>query len=319
MQRVVVTGATGQIGSELVVELREIIGGDNVLALGHSRRPGPKMERSGPYIALDITDREALEAAIKEFAPDALFHLAAVLSGVGESDPPRVWNLNVGGLQNVLETARKNQLRVFWPSSIGVFGRGYPRDRTPQETVLLPITMYGVTKVTGELLCDYYHRKYGVDVRSVRYPGIISTETLPGGGTTDYAVEIFYEAIKHRRYRCFVREDTRLPMMYMPDCIDAAMKIMLAPESRISRRDAYNVDDLNFSAGELAAEIQRYLPDLQVSYEPDYRQTIADSWPHSLDDSEARRDWGWSPKHDLRSMTKDMLTKLERKHKEGLF
>jgi nucleoside-diphosphate-sugar epimerase len=243
--------------------------------------------------------------------------LAATLSAVGEQNPQLAWNLNTGGLYNVLEIAREHKIRVFWPSSIAVFGQSAPRDNTPQETVLIPSTMYGVTKVAGELLCNYYFVKFGLDVRSVRYPGIISSETPPGGGTTDYAVEIFYESIKSKRYTCFVREDTVLPMMYMPDCLKAAIDLMEAEPSKIKCRTSYNVTGISFSAGELVAEIRKYLPEFRCEYKPDFRQKIADSWPKSIDDKVARKEWSWNPKYNLASMTKDMIQKLSKRFAEG--
>jgi nucleoside-diphosphate-sugar epimerase len=233
---------------------------------------------------------------------------------VGEENPQFAWHVNMDGLYNVLEVARECGVsRIFWPSSIAVFGLGAPRVNTPQDAVLTPGTMYGVTKVAGELLCNYYFGRFGLDVRSVRYPGIISSETPPGGGTTDYAVEIFYEAVKKKRYTCFVREDTVLPMMYMPDCIKAAIDLMEADSSKVKHRTSYNVAAISFSAGELTAEIKKYIPEFKCEYKPDFRQRIADSWPMSIDDSIARMEWGWKPTYDLASMTKDMIEKLTRK------
>lgn len=308
--KILVTGAAGQIGSELVPFLRERKGRENVVALGHSTRPSEEVLRSGPYVTGDVTDMGAMAQMIKDNEISEVYHLAALLSAVGEQRPQVAWDLNMKGLMNMLELSRQNDIKLFWPSSIAVFGSGYPRDRTPQETVLLPTTMYGVTKVAGELLCSYYHRKYGTDVRSVRFPGIISSETPPGGGTTDYAVAIFYEALQKGSYDCFVRADTVLPMLYMPDCLEAAWSIMGADAARINRRDAYNLNSMSFSAAQLVDEIRRYIPGLRVTYSPDFRQAIADSWPRSLDDHEARQDWGWSPTWDLARMTNDMLDKL---------
>ena len=316
-ETILVTGATGQIGSELVMSLRKRLGGKKVVALGHRRDPPESIANSGPFERGDVTVLSELREIVERHGVSQIYHLAAVLSAVGEKEPQRAWDMNMGGLQNVLELARAKGTKVFWPSSIAVFGRGYPRDRTPQETVLLPTTMYGVTKVAGELLCDYYNRKYGVDVRSVRFPGIISADTPPGGGTTDYAVAIFYEAVRHRRYECFVRPDTVLPMVYMPDCLDAILKIMEAEPSSIRRRDAYNLNSMSFSAAELVAEIQRFVPEMEVSFIPDFRQAIADSWPRSLDDKAARLDWGWCPKYDLAAMTEDMMAELTKKQELG--
>ncbi|MDD1757040.1 MAG: NAD-dependent epimerase/dehydratase family protein [Methanomassiliicoccales archaeon] len=311
MSSILVTGATGQIGSELTLALRRRYGGENVVAAIHSRPPSEQIQRTGPVVKVDLSSEEDLTRVLTEGDIRQVYHLAAVLSGIGERDPQLAWRTNMGSLLNVLEAARKLDLeKVFWPSSIGVFGPTTPRERTPQDTVMLPTSMYGVSKVAGELLCNYYFTKYGVDVRSVRYPGIISSETLPGGGTTDYAVEIFYEALTKGRYTCFLREDARLPMMYMPDCLDCAMHLMEAPMAKVKRRDAYNVTAMSFAPAELVQELRRYVPELKVDYVPDQRQAIADSWPMSLDDSEARKDWGWSPKFDLPTMVKDMVDRL---------
>jgi len=314
MKRILITGATGQIGSELTIELRKRYGGDNVVAAGHKRKPSGKLLESGPFEFIDTSDRESIKKIVEKYEIDTIYHLAAVLSVTGEENPPLAWHVNMDGLYNMLEVAREQDVtKVFWPSSIAVFGPEAPRVNTPQNTVLIPRTMYGVTKVAGELLCNYYFAKFGLDVRSVRYPGIISSETPPGGGTTDYAVEIFYEAINKKRYTCFVREDTVLPMMYMPDCLKAAIDLMEADPSKIKCRTSYNLSAISFSAGELVAEIRKYIPDFKVEYKPDFRQKIADSWPMSIDDSAARKDWGWKPAYDLASMTKDMIEKLTRR------
>jgi len=318
MKRILVTGATGQIGSELTMALRKKYGRDNVVAVGHKRKPSDELLSSGPFEFVDVGEKESLETVVKKHGVDTVYHLAAVLSATGEQNPQAAWNVNMGSLYNVLEIAREQGLtRVFWPSSIAVFGPSAPRTSTPQETVMLPGTMYGVTKVAGELLCNYYSVKYGVDVRGVRYPGIISSETPPGGGTTDYAVEIFYEAIKRKKYTCFVREDTVLPMMYMPDCLKSTMDLMEADASRVKRHDSYNVAGMSFSAGQLAAEIKKHIPDFKCDYKPDFRQKIADSWPMSIDDSPARKDWGWKPSYDLATMTVDMVQKLSKRSAEG--
>ncbi len=312
--KILVTGACGQIGSELTLALRERYGATNVVAAGHRTPPSPRLRDSGPFEFIDVTRRETIAAVVSKYNIDTIYHLAAILSATGEQNPQLAWDVNVNGLYNVLEVARQQGVtRLFCPSSIAVFGPETPRDNTPQETVLRPKTMYGVTKVTGELLCDYYARRFGLDVRGVRFPGIISSETMPGGGTTDYAVEIFYAAIKHRRYTCFLRPDTVLPMMYMPDCIKASLDLMAADPSRLKHRTDFNLTAFSFSPAELAAEIQKHIPDFVCDYEPDYRQAIADSWPRTIDDSAAREEWGWQPEYDLPTMVVDMLEKVRSK------
>ncbi|MGC9334731.1 MAG: NAD-dependent epimerase/dehydratase family protein [Anaerolineae bacterium] len=318
MKRILVTGAVGQIGSELTVALRNRYGAENVVATGHRTQPPKALYEGGPFEYIDVTQRETLEAVVDKYNVDTIYHMAAVLSAVGEEKPLVAWNVNINGLHNVLEVARARKLtRVFCPSSIAVFGPDTPRDHTPQETILRPTTMYGVTKVSGELLCDYYVRRFGVDVRGVRYPGIISSETLPGGGTTDYAVAIYYAAVEEGRYTCFVREDTVLPMMYMPDCIQGTIDLMEADFSRLQHHADFNLASMSFSAGELAAEIKEHVPGFGVEYRPDSRQDIADSWPRSIDDSAAREEWGWQPEYDLAAMTADMLDTLRQRHAEG--
>ena len=313
-KRVLVTGSTGQIGSELTVELRRRYGKENVVAAGHKRAPNDALLKSGPYVTVDTSDKKQLTSIVKKHEIQVIFHLASILSAAGEKNPQLAWDVNVGGLYNVLEIARELKLaQVFWPSSIGVFGPETPRENTPQNTILIPGTMYGVSKVAGELLCNYYFEKYSVDVRGLRYPGIISSETPPGGGTTDYAVEIFYEAIKNKRYTCFLREDTVLPMMYMPDCIKATMDLMEVESGRVRCRTSYNLTAMSFSAGQLVAEIKKHMPEFTCDYKPDFRQKIADSWPMSIDDGPAREDWGWKPDYDLAAMTKDMFEKLSRR------
>lgn len=318
MKKILVTGSVGQIGSELTMALRERYGNDNVLATGRKTKPSEKLLNSGPFEFIDITKRETVEKVVKDYDIDTIYNMAAILSAVGEEKPLLCWNVNTNGLYNILEIAREYKMsRVFVPSSIAVFGPETPRRDTPQETVLKPKTMYGVTKVAGELLGDYYFKRFGLDVRGARYPGIISSETLPGGGTTDYAVEIFYEAIKKRRYACFVKRDTVLPMMYMPDCIKATIDLMEADLSKLVHHCDFNLTSMSFSAGKLAGEIRKYIPEFVCEFKPDFRQAIADSWPQSIDDTTARKEWGWKPSYDLPTMTKDMLEKLGKRYNAG--
>jgi len=308
---ILVTGAVGQIGSELTLALRERYGSERVVAAGHRTPPGATLRDSGPYETVDVTNRGDLERVIDAYDIDTVYHLAAILSAKGEENPQLAWRVNIDGTMNVLEVARERALsRIFIPSSIAVFGPETPRESAPQETVLLPTTMYGITKVAGELLGDYYVRSFGLDIRGLRYPGIISSETPPGGGTTDYAVDIFYQALLKGRYTCFVREDTVLPMMYMPDCIKATLDLMEADLASLKHHASFNVAGMSFSAGEIAAEISKHVPGFQCTFEPDFRQKIADSWPKAIDDRAARTEWGWAPSYDLASMTEDMLTRL---------
>jgi nucleoside-diphosphate-sugar epimerase len=318
MKKILVTGAVGQIGSELTVELRRRYGGENVVATGHRTKPSAVLCEGGPFEFIDVARRETLEEVVERYHIDTIYHMAAILSAVGEEKPHLAWDVNMNGLYNVLEVARERDLvRIFCPSSIAVFGPDTPRHNTPQETILRPTTMYGVTKVAGELLCNYYAKRFGVDVRGVRYPGIISSETLPGGGTTDYAVAIYYEAVANKRYTCFVREDTVLPMMYMPDCIKGTIDLMEADLARLEHHADFNMASMSFSAGELAAEIKKHVPEFEVEYEPDSRQAIADSWPCSIDDSAARAEWDWQPAYDLAAMTEDMLARLGARRAAG--
>ncbi len=318
MKRLLVTGAVGQIGSELTLALRQRYGADNVVATGRKTAPSPELKDSGPFYFIDVARRETLEEVVRKHNIDTIVHMAAILSAVGEKDPMRCWDVNMNGTLVVLECARDHEMaRVIIPSSIAAFGPETPRVNTPNDTILKPRTMYGITKVAGELLGDYYFRKYGLDVRGLRYPGIISHMTLPGGGTTDFAVAIYFEAVKNRRYKCFVREDTRLPMMYMPDCIKATIDLAEADLSRLKHHCDFNVGAMSFSAGELAASIKKHIPGFVCTYEPDYRQAIADSWPQSLDDSAAREEWGWQPSFDLDAMTQDMLAVLTKRHEAG--
>jgi nucleoside-diphosphate-sugar epimerase len=310
LSRVLVTGSAGQIGAELVPHLRSLHGKENVVAAIH-RASGPPSLRDGPVITLDTGDSAAVAGALREHRIDTVYHLAALLSATGEKNPQLAWEINMDGLRNVLEAARAAGVsRLFWPSSIGAFGPDAPRVEAPQNAPLNPTTMYGVTKVAGELLCNYYFVKYGLDVRCLRYPGLISNVAPPGGGTTDYAVEIFYSALQKGSYSCFLREDTTLPMMYMPDALKATVLIMEADPSRVPRHLGYNLAAISFSAKELATEIKKHVPGFTVTYSPDSRQKIADSWPMSIDDSQARQDWGWMHDYDLQKMVSDMLSKL---------
>ncbi len=313
-ERILITGALGQIGTELTAELRRRYGADNVVASDVRTVEGHPVINGGPWTSLDVTDAGAVSDLIGGMNIDAVFHMAAILSATGEKDPQLCWKVNIDGTLNVLEAARKHDLaRVIIPSSIAVFGPETPRENTPQETVLKPRTMYGITKVSGELLCDYYVYKYDLDVRGLRYPGIISSETPPGGGTTDYAVEIYYEAIREGRYTCFVREDTMLPMMYMPDCIKATLDLAEADFDSLVHHSDFNVGSLSVTAGDIAESIRKHIPGFRVEYRPDFRQAIADTWPRSVDDSAARKEWGWKPDWDLDAMTADMLQKLGEK------
>ncbi len=313
MKKILVTGACGQIGSELTPALRERYGSENVVATD-KKPPSSALRDSGPCEFMDVTRRQDIKAIVEKYNIDTIYHLAAILSAVGEEKPHLAWNVNINGLYNILEVAQERKMtRVFCPSSIAAFGPETPRGNTPQETILRPTTMYGVTKVAGELLCDYYFMRFGLDVRGVRYPGIISSETLPGGGTTDYAVEIFYEALKRQRYTCFLREDTVLPMMYMPDCIKATIDLMEADLSGLKHHSDFNLAAMSFSPAELAAEIKKHIPEFTCEYQPDFRQAIADSWPRTIDDSAAREEWGWEPDYDLAAMTADMWEKLEQR------
>lgn len=314
MKTILITGATGQIGTELTRALRIEYGGQNVIAAGHRREPDESLVEQGPFCRIDVTQREALEQVVAKRRVDTIFHLASLLSADAEKKPPLAWDVNMGGLFNVLEVARAHGCGVFFPSSIGAFGPMTPPENTPQDTIQRPNTMYGITKVSGELLCDYYHQRYGVDTRGVRYPGLISHQTPPTGGTTDYAVHIFYEAIKHRRYECFLAEGTRLDMMYMPDAIKAAINLMEADSARLIHRNSFNVSAMSFAPEQLAAAIKQRIPGFVMEYRIDpVRQTIAESWPRYMDDSVARHEWDWQPDYDLDAMVDDMLENLSKR------
>ena len=311
ISRILVTGACGQIGSELTMALRSRYGGSNVVAAGHITEPTETLRDSGPFVSIDVRERAEVEQVIERYDIDTVYHMAAILSAAGEEKPNLAWDVNLRGLVNILEIVRERRLpRVFSPSSIAVFGPETPRDCAPQTTILQPTTMYGITKVTGELLGEYYVQRFGLDVRGVRYPGVISSETLPGGGTTDYAVDIFYQALQSKRYTCFVRPDTVLPMMYMPDCIKATLDLMDADFDSLRGHCNFNIASMSFSAEQLFAEIKKHIPEFVCEYKPDFRQAIADSWPRTIDDTPAREQWGWRPQFNLASMTTDMLEKL---------
>jgi len=321
MKKILVTGAVGQIGSELTMELRKRYGAENVIATGRKTEPSDELRDSGPFHFINVNQIDTVEEIVKKYDIDTVYHMAAILSAVGEKNPQLCWDVNMNGTINILELGIKYEMaRVIIPSSIAVWGDFVALDDTPQESILKPKTMYGVTKVCGELLCDYYVKRFGLDIRGLRYPGIISYETLPGGGTTDYAVAIYYEAVDKGSYTCFVREDTRLPMMYMPDAINGTIMLAEAEFDKLKHHSDFNHAAMSFTAGELAAEIKKHIPDFECTYEPDFRQAIADSWPNSIDDSAAREEWGWKPQWNLASMTVDMLKHLkERKDKGTLY
>ena len=314
MGRILVTGASGQIGSELVPALRKQFSADQVIASDVREVAGRGVLTDGPFEHVDCTDARELQDVVRRHDVDVIYHLAALLSAVAEEKPQAAWTVNMLGLYSVLEVARQYRCAVFFPSSIGAFGPGTPREETPQDTIQRPTTIYGVTKASGELLCDYYVRRFGVDTRGLRLPGLISSVAPPGGGTTDYAVDIFYQAIRYRHYTCFLRDDTRLDMMYMPDAIDGMMKLMAADAAALRHRNAFNVTAMSITPAELAAEIKMHVPGFVIDYEVDpVRQAIADSWPMSIDDGAAKAEWGWSPRYDLPKMTADMLDKLKPK------
>jgi len=309
-EKILVIGASGQIGVELTLALRKIYGSNQVIA-SDLREENPLLHGTGPYVSMDVMNKEMLHVQVIRQGVTQIYLLAAILSATGEKNPGLAWHLNMQGLLNVLDIAKEEHLhKVYWPSSIAVFGPTSPKIDCPQKTIIEPTTVYGISKYAGEFWCNYYFNKYGVDVRSLRYPGLISYKSAPGGGTTDYAVEIFHEAKEEGKYDCFLREDTYLPMMYMPDAIRATIELMQAPKENIRIRTSYNLSGMSFSPKEIAAEIRNHIPGFEISYTPDYRQEIADSWPQSIDDSVARNDWGWKPEYNLSRMTKDMLQNL---------
>jgi len=310
-QTILVLGASGQIGSELIEKLRTIYGSTHVVA-SDIRNGSPSLMNSGPFEIIDATDKEAIFAIVKKYNVTQIYLLAAMLSATGEKFPQKAWDLNMTSLLAVLDLAKDKHInQVFWPSSIAVFGATSPKIHTPQKTIMEPSTVYGISKISGEFWCNYYHEKYGVDVRSLRYPGIISWKTKPGGGTTDYAVDIFFKALEQGSFECFLSEDTCLPMMYMEDAVHATVQIMQVNANQINIRTSYNLSAMNFTPKELASAIHQHLPNFTMTYKPDYRQAIADSWPDSIDDTKAREDWGWSPNYTLSKMTKDILENLQ--------
>ena len=308
MSKILVIGANGQLGSELTVALRETYGAENVIA-SDLRKP---TEDTGLFETLDVLDNSRLRAIIEDYSITDIYHLAALLSAKAEDNYQFAWDLNMNGLINVLELAKEKSIKVYWPSSIGVFGPSTPKVATPQESYSDPNTVYGISKLAGERWCQYYHDKFGVDVRSLRYPGLIGYQSLPGGGTTDYAVDIFYKAIRGEAFECFLSKDTVLPMMYMEDAVNATIGIMQAPAENIKVRSSYNLAAMSFSPAEIYEAIKERYPEFSISYHPDFRQTIADSWPQSIDDSEARQDWGWEHKYNLAELVEVMVTNLEK-------
>ncbi|HEY0434279.1 MAG TPA: NAD-dependent epimerase/dehydratase family protein [Chitinophagaceae bacterium] len=311
-EKILIIGASGQIGVELTLALRKIYGTSNVIA-SDLREENDLLRGTGPYVSLDVMNKEMLHVQVIRQNVTQIYLLAAILSATGEKNPNLAWHLNMQGLLNVLEIAKEEKLsKVYWPSSIAVFGPTSPKHQCPQQTIIEPTTVYGISKYAGEFWCNYYHLKYGVDVRSLRYPGLISYKSAPGGGTTDYAVEIFHRAFNDGTYTCFLQPETYLPMMYMPDAIRATIELMESPVENISIRTSYNLSAMSFSPSGIAAEIKKHIPAFTIRYQPDYRQAIADSWPQSIDDSVARRDWGWKEEYDLAAMTTEMLENVQK-------
>jgi nucleoside-diphosphate-sugar epimerase len=309
-EKILVVGACGQIGVELTLQLRKIHG-EGVVIASDLREEHPLLKGTGPYVSLDIMNKETLHVLVLRYNITQVYLLAAILSATGEKNPTLAWHINMQSLLNVLEVAKEENLaRVYWPSSIAVFGPQSPKHNTPQHSVIEPITVYGISKFAGERWCEYYYNRYKVDVRSLRYPGLISYKSQPGGGTTDYAVEIFHDALNRGLYTSFLSENTYLPMMYMPDAIRATIELMHADSSKILVRSSYNISAMSFSPGDIATEIKKRLPAFEIYYKPDSRQNIADSWPQSIDDSEAQHDWGWKAEYDISRMTDDMLANL---------
>lgn len=311
-EKILVIGASGQIGVELTLALRKIYGNNNVIA-SDLREENPLLKGTGPYVSMDVMNKEMLHVQVIRQGITQIYLLAAILSATGEKNPNLAWHLNMQGLLNVLDIAREEKLsKVYWPSSIAVFGPTSPKNNCPQQTIIEPTTVYGISKYAGEFWCNYYFNRYGVDVRSLRYPGLISYKSAPGGGTTDYAIEIFHEALEEKKYQCFLKEDTYLPMMYMEDAIKATLELMESPASKITVRTSYNVSGMSFSPKEISEEIKKHIPDFEITYKADYRQAIADSWPQSIDDTVARNDWGWQEDYNLEKMTKEMLENISK-------
>ena len=309
---ILVLGASGQIGTELTQKLRLLYGNTNVIA-SDIREGSKEMMNSGPFEIIDATDKAAILQVIQKYNVTQVYLLAAMLSATAEKHPQMAWNLNMNSLLAVLDLAKEKHIKqIYWPSSIAVFGPTTPKENTPQKTVMEPSTVYGISKVSGEFWCNYYYEKFGVDVRSLRYPGIISWKTKPGGGTTDYAVDIYFKALEDKKYECFLSENTRLPMMYMDDAVNATIELMQAKFEDVKIRNGYNLAAIDFTPKEIAAEIKKYIPDFKISYKTDFRQKIADSWPSSIDDSQARKDWGWQHKFDLESMTKVIIQQIKK-------
>ena len=309
-EKILVIGACGQIGVELTLALRKIYGGSNVVA-SDLREENDLLKGTGPYVSIDVMNKEMLHVQVIRQNITQVYLLAAILSATGEKNPPLAWHLNTQSLLNVLDIAKEEKLsKVYWPSSIAVFGPTSPKQNCPQQTIIEPTTVYGISKYAGEFWCNYFYHRYGVDVRSIRYPGLISYKSAPGGGTTDYAIEIYHEAKEKKKYTSFLEADTKLPMMYMPDAIRATIELMEAPADKLTVRTSYNLAAMSFSPKEIAGSIQKSIPEFKITYKPDYRQQIANSWPQSIDDAQARVDWGWKHEYDLDKMTQDMLQNI---------
>jgi nucleoside-diphosphate-sugar epimerase len=310
-ETILIIGASGQIGNELTQELRSVYGNNNIIA-SDIREGSEEMTTSGPFEIIDATDKEAVLKVVKKYNVSQVYLLAAMLSVTAEQFPKKAWDLNMNSLLGVLDLAKEKHIKqVYWPSSIAVFGPSTPKENTPQKTIMEPSTVYGISKLAGEFWCNYYHEKYGVDVRTIRYPGIISWKTKPGGGATDYAIDIYFKAIKEGKFECFLSKKTRLPMMYMNDAVAATIQLMQAKPTDVKLRTGYNLAAIDFTPEEMALEIKKHIPDFKISYSPDFRQQIADSWPSSIDDSAARKDWNWKHKFDLSSMTTEMLANIK--------